>query len=81
MLLPNMPNFLFASTRVPCEYKNQNLAVRVEESSQNPQYLAIKFLYQGGQTEIVSVDVAKVSQKLSFYLFSRLLSECHILYC
>ncbi|GLT70639.1 hypothetical protein SLA2020_427030 [Shorea laevis] len=46
--------------RVPCEYKNQNLAVRVEESSKKPQYLAIKFLYQGGQTEIVGVDVAQV---------------------
>ncbi|XP_052192076.1 expansin-like A2 [Diospyros lotus] len=46
--------------RVPCEYKNQNLAVRVEESSKAPNYLAVKFLYQGGQTEIVAVDVAKV---------------------
>ncbi|KAE8008873.1 hypothetical protein FH972_005344 [Carpinus fangiana] len=46
--------------RVPCQYKNQNLAVRVEESSQKPHYLAIKFLYQGGQTEIVGVDVAQV---------------------
>jgi len=46
--------------RVPCDYKNQNLAVRVEEMSQKPYYLAVKFLYQGGQTEIVGVDVAKV---------------------
>ncbi|KAL1324496.1 hypothetical protein HN51_034692 [Arachis hypogaea] len=46
--------------RVPCEYKNKNLAVRVEESSRKPNYLAIKFLYQGGQTDIVAVDVAKV---------------------
>lgn len=46
--------------RIPCDYKNQNLAVRVEESSQNPHYLAIKFLYQGGQTDIVGVDVAQV---------------------
>ncbi|KAI9123956.1 hypothetical protein K1719_005256 [Acacia pycnantha] len=46
--------------RVPCEYKNKNLAVRVEESSQKPYYLAVKFLYQGGQTEIVAVDVAQV---------------------
>ncbi|KAG5547574.1 hypothetical protein RHGRI_013312 [Rhododendron griersonianum] len=46
--------------RVPCDYKNQNLAVRVEEISQKPNYLAVKFLYQGGQTEIVAVDVAKV---------------------
>ncbi|XP_028797556.1 expansin-like A2 [Neltuma alba] len=46
--------------RVPCEYKNKNLAVRVEESSKKPYYLAIKFLYEGGQTEIVGVDVAQV---------------------
>ncbi|KAF8405500.1 hypothetical protein HHK36_010407 [Tetracentron sinense] len=47
--------------RVPCEYKDQNLAVRVEEFSQKAQnYIAIKFLYQGGQTEIVGVDVAQV---------------------
>ncbi|CAN6544761.1 unnamed protein product [Malus baccata var. baccata] len=46
--------------RVPCEYKNQNLSLRVEESSQKPHYLAIKLLYQGGQTEIVGIDVAQV---------------------
>ncbi|KAK7264080.1 hypothetical protein RJT34_31683 [Clitoria ternatea] len=46
--------------RVPCVYKDQNLAIRVEESSKKPDYLAIKFLYQGGQTEIVGVDVAQV---------------------
>lgn len=47
--------------RIPCEYKNQNLAVRVEESSQKPNYLAIKLMYQGGQTEVVAIDVAQVS--------------------
>ncbi|TYJ44484.1 hypothetical protein E1A91_A03G228600v1 [Gossypium mustelinum] len=46
--------------RIPCEYKNQNLAIRVEESSHKPYYLAIKLLYQGGQTEIVAIDVAQV---------------------
>ncbi|KAJ0077636.1 hypothetical protein Patl1_35760 [Pistacia atlantica] len=46
--------------RVPCEYKNKNLAVRVEESSKKPNYLAIKVLYQGGQTELVAMDVAQV---------------------
>lgn len=46
--------------RVPCEYKNKNLAVRVEESSQKPNNLVVKFLYQGGQTEIAGVDVAQV---------------------
>ncbi|CAI0469049.1 unnamed protein product [Linum tenue] len=46
--------------RVPCEFKTKNLAVRVEESSQKPHYLAVKVLYQGGQTEIVGMDVARL---------------------
>ncbi|KAI3736443.1 hypothetical protein L6452_15984 [Arctium lappa] len=46
--------------RIPCDYKGKNLAVRVEESTQKPNYLALKFLYQGGQTEIVGVDIAQV---------------------
>ncbi|KAL4186765.1 hypothetical protein AMTRI_Chr09g35730 [Amborella trichopoda] len=46
--------------RVPCDYKNKNLSVMVEESSQYPYYLAVKFVYQGGQTDIVAVDVAQV---------------------
>uniref|UniRef100_A0A0A9DQA4 Expansin-like EG45 domain-containing protein n=1 Tax=Arundo donax TaxID=35708 RepID=A0A0A9DQA4_ARUDO len=45
--------------RVPCEYKHQNLSVRVEKS-RAPNELAIRFLYQGGQTDIVAVDVAQV---------------------
>uniref|UniRef100_A0A7N0ZWD7 Expansin-like CBD domain-containing protein n=1 Tax=Kalanchoe fedtschenkoi TaxID=63787 RepID=A0A7N0ZWD7_KALFE len=52
-------SFNFQGRRVPCDYK-QNLAVLVEESSQKPHYLAVKILYQGGQTENVGVDVAKV---------------------
>ncbi|XP_065029964.1 expansin-like A2 [Musa acuminata AAA Group] len=46
--------------RIPCEYKNHNLSIRVEENSKSPNYLAIKFMYQGGQTDIVAVDVAQV---------------------
>lgn len=46
--------------RIPCDYKGQNLAIRVDESSHNPGYLAIKILYQGGQTEIVAINVAQV---------------------
>ncbi|KAK9666702.1 hypothetical protein RND81_14G204900 [Saponaria officinalis] len=46
--------------RVPCDYKRRNMAIRVEESSKYPDYLAIQILYQGGQTEIVAIDVAKV---------------------
>ncbi|KAL2329182.1 hypothetical protein Fmac_022609 [Flemingia macrophylla] len=54
--------------RVPCDYKKQNLAIRVEESSKKPDYLAIKFLYQGGQTEIVAVDVAEVGSSNWSYM-------------
>ncbi|KAL0560934.1 hypothetical protein IC582_001351 [Cucumis melo] len=46
--------------RIPCEYNNLNLMVRVEEWSQYPNYLAIKLLNQGGQTEIVAIDIAQV---------------------
>jgi len=33
----------------------------VEEKSRPPSELSIRFLYQGGQTDIVAVDVATVS--------------------
>ncbi|RZS27295.1 hypothetical protein BHM03_00060747, partial [Ensete ventricosum] len=47
--------------RIPCEYKKQNLSIRVEERSSKPgDHLVIKFLYQGGQTDIMAVDVAQV---------------------
>ena len=46
--------------RVPCEYRGKNLSVRVEERSRAPSELAVRFLYQGGQTDIVAVDVAQV---------------------
>jgi hypothetical protein len=48
--------------RVPCEYKHRNLSVRVEKS-RVPNKLAVRFLYQGGQTDIVAVDVAQVINK------------------
>nr|GLL24537.1 expansin-like A3 [Ipomoea trifida] len=41
-------------------HKTGNLAIRVEESSDSPSYLAIRFLNLGAQTEIVAVDVAPV---------------------
>jgi hypothetical protein len=49
------------SSRVPCEYAaGRNLSIRVEEKSRPPRELSIRFLYQGGQTDIVAVDVATV---------------------
>uniref|UniRef100_A0A0E0F0I6 Expansin-like EG45 domain-containing protein n=1 Tax=Oryza meridionalis TaxID=40149 RepID=A0A0E0F0I6_9ORYZ len=45
--------------RIPCEYAaGRNLSIRVEEKSRPPSELSIRFLYQGGQTDIVAVDVA-----------------------
>lgn len=46
-------------SRTPCEY-NKNLSIRVEERSRKPGHLTIKFLYQGGQTDIMAVEVAQV---------------------
>ncbi|CAL0329352.1 unnamed protein product [Lupinus luteus] len=57
--------------RIPCDYKNHNLSVRVEESSKKPYYLALTFLYQGGQTEIVSVDITKVGSSTWSSFLSR----------
>ncbi|KAK1427019.1 hypothetical protein QVD17_15701 [Tagetes erecta] len=54
--------------RVPCDFKGKNLTVRVEESTKKPNYLALKFLYQGGQTEIVAVDIAKVGSSSWTYM-------------
>ncbi|KAG8092418.1 hypothetical protein GUJ93_ZPchr0012g19811 [Zizania palustris] len=46
--------------RIPCEYAGRNLSIRVEEKSRAPRELSIRFLFQGGQTDIVAVDVATV---------------------
>ncbi|GAB2209598.1 hypothetical protein Drorol1_Dr00026816 [Drosera rotundifolia] len=46
--------------RIPCDYKNQTLAVRVEDFSKQPGYLAIKVLYQGGQADITRIVVAQI---------------------
>ncbi|XP_038880555.1 expansin-like A3 [Benincasa hispida] len=46
--------------RIPCEYKNKNLLVEIVEWSHKPEVLAIKLLYQGGQTDILAVNIAQV---------------------
>jgi hypothetical protein len=57
--------------RVPCEYEHRNLSVRVEGTSRAPNALAVRFLYQGGQTDIVAVDVAQVIVLLLHFYSSR----------
>ncbi|CAM0908651.1 unnamed protein product [Alopecurus aequalis] len=45
--------------RIPCVH-HKNLAVRVEEtSSRDRGHLALRFLYQGGQTDIAAVEIAQ----------------------
>ncbi|EMS47272.1 hypothetical protein TRIUR3_11791 [Triticum urartu] len=49
--------------RIPCMYNSKNLAVRVEETSNRDKgHLALCFLYQGGQTDIVAVEVAQATR-------------------
>ncbi|GAB4853049.1 hypothetical protein Ancab_040583 [Ancistrocladus abbreviatus] len=46
--------------RIPCDFKNHHLSLRVEESSNYPNYLVVKVLYQGGQTDMIGIDVFQV---------------------
>ncbi|XP_022928449.1 expansin-like A2 isoform X1 [Cucurbita moschata] len=57
--------------RIPCEYKKQNLSVRIEESSQKPHHMAVKFLYQGGQTDILLVHLRPVDWGSTFFMSRR----------
>ncbi|KAG6507246.1 expansin-like A2 isoform X1 [Zingiber officinale] len=50
--------------RIPCEYSRHNLSIRVEETKKGSNHLAIKLLYQGGQTDILGVDVAQVDSPI-----------------
>lgn len=64
--------------RVPCEYKGQNMAVKVDESSHYPYYLTVQFLYQEGQTEIVILDVSQLNYSLTLIsetAFRKFISE------
>jgi len=45
--------------------------VRVEEASKKPNYLEIKLLYQGGQTEVVSIDIAQVGSSPNWGYMTR----------
>uniref|UniRef100_A0A453J2P4 Expansin-like EG45 domain-containing protein n=3 Tax=Triticinae TaxID=1648030 RepID=A0A453J2P4_AEGTS len=57
--------------RVPCVYEGKNLSVRVEDRSRAPGELAITILYQGGQTDIVQVDLAQVGSSSSWTSLTR----------
>ncbi|KAJ4717305.1 Expansin-like [Melia azedarach] len=47
--------------RYPCDdFTNKNLSLRVDESSKWPNHLAVKVLYQGGQTEIRDIWLSQL---------------------
>jgi len=54
--------------RIPCDYGSQNMTVKVDKSSKYPDYLAVQFLYQGGQTDITGVEVDRVGSSGWQYL-------------
>ncbi|XP_047043549.1 expansin-like A2 [Lolium rigidum] len=57
--------------RVPCEYaRGRNLSVRAEARGA-PGGLALRFMYQGGQTDIVAVDVATAGSSGSWKAMTR----------
>ncbi|GLJ49685.1 hypothetical protein SUGI_1054430 [Cryptomeria japonica] len=52
--------FVVLLDKIFCKYKGHNLSMKVDKSSRYPDYLAVEFVYQGGQTDIVNVDVPQV---------------------
>ncbi|KAJ9173318.1 hypothetical protein P3X46_016469 [Hevea brasiliensis] len=61
---PNMALELFAYgvvnveyRRISCRYAGYNIMFKIHEHSRFPDYLAIVILYQGGQNDIVAVEI------------------------
>lgn len=46
---------------IPCEYPRKNMSIKVDKSSNYPNYLVVEFLYQGGQIDIIGIEVSQVS--------------------
>eukprot|EP00252_Welwitschia_mirabilis_P002900 TRINITY_DN12909_c0_g1_i2.p1 TRINITY_DN12909_c0_g1~~TRINITY_DN12909_c0_g1_i2.p1 ORF type:complete len:222 (+),score=18.28 TRINITY_DN12909_c0_g1_i2:210-875(+) len=42
--------------RISCQYAGRNLAIKIDESSNFPSYLAVQFWYQAGKKDITAVD-------------------------
>ncbi|KAL3650864.1 Expansin-like B1 [Castilleja foliolosa] len=45
--------------RVPCSYPNKNIAIKIDENSNNPHYLAFVIWYQGGNKDITAVQLCE----------------------
>lgn len=58
--------------RIPCEYKEKNLSIRVEEAGDRSRgKLVVKLLYQGGQTDVLAVEVAPVGSSSEWRFMTR----------
>ncbi|CDP21630.1 unnamed protein product [Coffea canephora] len=45
--------------RVSCSYPNKNITFKIDESSNNPYYLAFEILYQQGKMDITAVQLCE----------------------
>lgn len=64
---PNMASELLAYgvvnveyRRISCRYAGYNILFKIHEYSRYPDYLAIVIMYQGGQNDIVALEIWKV---------------------
>ncbi|CAI9095507.1 OLC1v1031476C1 [Oldenlandia corymbosa var. corymbosa] len=45
--------------RVPCSYPNRNITFKIDESSNNPHYMAFVIWYQQGESDITAVQLCE----------------------
>ncbi|KAH9321463.1 hypothetical protein KI387_016102, partial [Taxus chinensis] len=43
--------------RISCQYPGYNIMLKIEETSKFPEYLALQFWYQGGEKDVVAVEI------------------------
>ena len=53
-------NLCLSLNRVSCSYPNKNITFKIDESINNPYYLAFEILYQQGKMDITAVQLCEV---------------------
>ncbi|KAF5207338.1 Expansin-like b1 [Thalictrum thalictroides] len=46
--------------RVPCSYPSKNITFKIDESSNNPHYLAFVICFQQGEKDVTAVQLSEV---------------------
>lgn len=54
--------------RISCRFADYNIMFKVHEHSRFPEYLAIVILYQGGQNDVLAVQIWQVHFQVLFQL-------------